>query len=156
MRAYATVQKLLCHENCCELILILVRASYRLLFAIRPPASSTKSVDWNCSLHKSFQIHASSWRGRCCGVAQASFDHLRWYRPHPVCLWFTLTLGCGPHPRQSSIFGMVFAAFLIDCWFGIRLCNKFFRTCIHHVNKQVRNVWGSFLTQGDPGVLRSE
>jgi len=44
MRAYATVQKLLCHESCRELILSLVRASCRLSFAARPPASSTKSV----------------------------------------------------------------------------------------------------------------
>jgi len=36
MRAYATVQKLLCHESSCELILSLARASCRLLFAARP------------------------------------------------------------------------------------------------------------------------
>jgi len=36
MRAYATVQKLLCHGNYCELILSPVRASFRLLFADRP------------------------------------------------------------------------------------------------------------------------
>jgi len=45
-------------------------------------------VFWKrCLLKKSVQIHASSWRGRCCGVAQASFNHLRWCRPHPVYLW---------------------------------------------------------------------
>jgi len=33
MRAYATVQKLLCHGSYCELILSLMRASYRLSFA---------------------------------------------------------------------------------------------------------------------------
>ena len=36
MRAYATVQKLLCHGNYCELILSPVRASFRLSFADRP------------------------------------------------------------------------------------------------------------------------
>jgi len=59
----------------------------------RSTAVSTKPVDCGCSLKKSVQIHASSWGGRRCGVAQASFDHLRWCRPHPVCLWFALALG---------------------------------------------------------------
>ena len=36
MRAYATVQKLLCHWSYCELILNLARASCRLSFAARP------------------------------------------------------------------------------------------------------------------------
>jgi len=44
MRAFATVQKLLCHENYCELILSLAQASCRLSFADRPPAGSKKSV----------------------------------------------------------------------------------------------------------------
>ena len=44
MRAYATVQKLLCHGNYCELILSPVRASFKLLFAARPAAGSTKSA----------------------------------------------------------------------------------------------------------------
>ena len=46
-----------------------------------PSAVSTKPVARRCSLKKSVQIHASSevaWSGRCCGVAQASFDHPRW------------------------------------------------------------------------------
>jgi len=83
----------------CELILSIARASCRLSFADRP-GISTKSVARRCSLEKSVQIHASSWRGRRCGVAQTSFNHprwwrpdpvcLRWWRPHPVCLWFVL------------------------------------------------------------------
>jgi len=36
MRAYATVQKLLCHESYCELVLSLAQASCRLSFAARP------------------------------------------------------------------------------------------------------------------------
>jgi len=36
VRAYATVQKPLCHQSCCELILSLARASCRLSFATRP------------------------------------------------------------------------------------------------------------------------
>jgi len=36
MRAYAPVQKILCHESYCELILSLERASCRLSFAARP------------------------------------------------------------------------------------------------------------------------
>jgi len=51
----------------------------------RPP-SCRQSVARRCSLKKSVQIHASSWRGRHCGVAQASSDHPRWCRPHPVCV----------------------------------------------------------------------
>jgi len=96
MRFYATVQKPLCHGICCELILSLARTLYRLSFAARPAVVSTKSVTRRCSLKKSVQIHANSWRGRCCSVAQASFDHPRWCRPHPVCFWFALALGLGP------------------------------------------------------------
>jgi len=48
------------------------------------PPSCRQSVARRCSLKKSVQIHASSWRGRHCGVAQASSDHPRWCRPHPV------------------------------------------------------------------------
>ena len=44
MRAYAIVQKLLCHGSYCELILSLVRVSCRLLLAVRPAAVSTESV----------------------------------------------------------------------------------------------------------------
>ena len=72
MCAFATVQKLLCRGSYGELILSLEWASSRLLFVARPPASLTKSVARRCSLKKSVKIHASSWRGRCCGVAQAS------------------------------------------------------------------------------------
>jgi len=101
MRAYASVQKILCHESYCEPVLSLVRASYRLSFAARTPAGSMKSFAWRCSLKKSVQIHASSWRGGRCGVAQASFDHPHWCGPHPVCLWFWLALGRRPHPRTK-------------------------------------------------------
>ena len=44
MRAYATVQKLLCHGNYCELISSLVRASCRLSFAAHRAVVSTKAV----------------------------------------------------------------------------------------------------------------
>ena len=67
MRVYATVQKLPGHENYCELILSLAQALYRLSFAACPAAVSTKSVARRCSLKKSVQIHASSWRSRRCG-----------------------------------------------------------------------------------------
>jgi len=88
------------------------RAGCRLPPALAaPPAVSTKPVARRCSLKKSVQIHASSWRGRRCGVAQASFDHLRWCRPHPVSLWVALLLGHGAHPSRNSIFAMVFAGF---------------------------------------------
>jgi len=36
MRAYSTVQQLLCHGGYCELILSLARTLYRLLFTARP------------------------------------------------------------------------------------------------------------------------
>ena len=118
MCAYVTVQQLLYHESYCERILSLARASYRLSFAVRTPACSTRSesVAWRCSLKKSVQIHASSWRGRRCGVAQASFNHPHWCGPHPVLfLWFTFALGRGPHPPKNSIFAraMVFAGSLL-------------------------------------------
>ena len=44
MRAYATVQKLLCHENYCELILSPVRASFKQPSAARPASGPTNSV----------------------------------------------------------------------------------------------------------------
>ena len=88
------------------------RAGCRLPPALAtPPAVSTKPVAWRCSLKKSVQIHASSWRGRRCGVAQASFDHPRWCRPHLVCLWVALALDHGAHLSKHSIFAMVFASF---------------------------------------------
>jgi len=100
----------------CELHFSFARASCRLSFAARPAARPTtvltKSVAWCCLLKKFVQIHASSWRGCWCSVAQASFDHPRWYRPHPCCLWVALALGRGPHHPQSSIFAMVFAGFV--------------------------------------------
>ena len=117
MRAYAMVEQLLCHGNYCDLILSLARALCKLSFAARPAAISTKLVARRCSLKKSVHIHASSWRSRRCGVAQASFDHLRWSRPPPVCLWFALEAW----PRSPSIKGLYFnifrASFSID-WKG--------------------------------------
>ena len=41
MRAYATVQQLLCHGSYCELIFSLTRTSCRLSFTTHPPAGST-------------------------------------------------------------------------------------------------------------------
>jgi len=86
MRAYATVQKLLCHGSYGELILSLAQASCRLSFAARPAGVWRKLVAQRCSLKKTVQIHACSWRSRCCGVAQATSDHPCWCRHHPVCL----------------------------------------------------------------------
>ena len=109
MRARCRSLKLLCHgldwaianlpwvlhEHC---------EDYRLPPALTaPPAVSTKPVARRCSLKKSVQIHTSSWRSRRCGVAQASFNHQRWCRPHPVCLWVALALGHGARPSQKSV-----------------------------------------------------
>jgi len=76
----------------------------------------TRIVAWRCSLKKSVQIHASSWRGRRCGVAQASLNHLRWCRPHPVCLWVALALGHGGHFIQNSISAIFPRKFSGHCW----------------------------------------
>jgi len=89
-----------CLESCANIMQAVV-------FAARLAAVSTKSVAWCCSLTKTFQIHASSWRSRHCGVAQASFDHARWCRPHPVCLWFALEAW----PRSSPIKNFYFCHF---------------------------------------------
>jgi len=114
MRNCATVQQLPCHGSYCELILSLARTSCRLSFppallplrrAGRPPAGQLPT----CLIKKYVQIHASSWRGRRCSVAQASSDHPCWFGPHPVCLWFTLAHGRGSHPRQKSMFAAIFA-----------------------------------------------
>jgi len=70
------------------------------------PAFSTKSVARRCSLKKSVQIHGGSWRSRRCGVVQASFNHPRWCRPHPVSLWVALALGRGACFIKNSIFAI--------------------------------------------------
>jgi len=44
MRAYATMQKLLCHGNYCELVLSPVRASFKQPSAARPATGPTNSV----------------------------------------------------------------------------------------------------------------
>jgi len=62
-----------------------------------PPAlllSRRKSGARRCSLKKSVQIHASSWRGPRCGVAQASFDHSR--------LWLSAQLGLSTNPHKCA------------------------------------------------------
>jgi len=85
-------------------ILRLVQTSNRLLFVACPPAAiSRKSVARRCSLKKTIQMHASSWHGCSCIVAQASSDHPRWCGPHPSGLSFALMLGRGAHSRQKSI-----------------------------------------------------
>jgi len=58
MRAYATVQKLLCHISYCELILVLARATCRLLFSAcscRPSCclDQTRRPDAVCSRNPS-------------------------------------------------------------------------------------------------------
>jgi len=118
MRACATVQQLPCHDSYCERILSLAQTSCRLSFppallplrrAGRPPAGQLPYM----FAKKSVQIRASSRRSRCCCVAQASSNHPRWCRPHPVCLLFTLAHGRGSHPRQKSVFAAIFAGFSV-------------------------------------------
>ena len=109
MRTYATVQKILCHGRYCEFILSLAQALCRLSFAAR---SCCPSCCLDQTRHPTLfaqEIHASSWHSHHYGVVHASFDHPRWCRPHPVCLWVALALGRRPHPQKSSIFAMVFA-----------------------------------------------
>jgi len=121
MRAYATVQKLLCHESYCELILSLAQASCRLSFAACPPPGSTKSVARRCLLKKCVQICANSWRSRYCGIAQASSHHQHWYMPHPVCPCVALPLGHRVYPSQKSIFAIFHASF--SClWLSTGTC----------------------------------
>jgi len=52
---------------------------------------------------KSVQIHASSWRGRRCGVAQASFNHPRWCKPCSVYILIALALSHRDHFIKNSI-----------------------------------------------------
>ena len=82
MCACTTVQQLPCHGSYCELILSLARTSCRLSFppALLPLVELAALLLARCptsSLKKSVQIHASSWRGRHCSVAQATSDHPR-------------------------------------------------------------------------------
>jgi len=141
IRARATVQQLPCHGSYCELTLSLARTSCRLAFqpallplrrACCPPspasrrptlfvAPSPDAVHRHCSLKKSVQIHASSWRGRCCGIAQASSDHPHWCRPHPVCLWVALALGRAEATRHRNAFSPFSREFLLLYMFSCSL-----------------------------------
>ena len=99
------------------------------------PAALLLARSQTCSLKKSDQICASSWRGRRCSVAQASSDHPRWCGPHPVCLWFTLALGHRAHPRQTSIFAIGFAGFSIRVYMG----NTAWNNLKAHLYKYIEN-----------------
>ena len=108
-------------ESCANIVQAVVCA--------RPPAPSSSGRPpagplTDLFAKKSVQIHASSWRGRCCSVAQASSDHPRWCRPHPVCLWFTLAHGRGSHPRQKSIFAAIFAWFRFVTGYQENCCEQ--------------------------------
>jgi len=98
MRAYTTVQKLLCHETIANLAWVLRehRAGCRLPPAVLP--ARRNQLPDAVRFQKFVQFRASSWRGRRCGVVQVSFDHVCWCRPHPVCPWGTLALGHGGYP----------------------------------------------------------
>ena len=85
-RACAPVQRcssfLAMEGRYCEFILSLARTSCRLSFppALLPLVELAALLLARCptsSLKKSVQIHASSWRGRHCSVAQATSDHPR-------------------------------------------------------------------------------
>jgi len=70
-RACTTMQRcrnFFAMETIANLSWVLRKASCRLLFAARPAAVSARLVARRCSLKKSVQIHASSWRGSRCGV----------------------------------------------------------------------------------------
>jgi len=151
--------ELLCHGSYCNLILSLARASYRLSFAVRPAAVSLKSVAQHCSLKKFVQIHASSWRGRRCGVAQASFDHLRWYRPHPVCLWFALKTWPRAHFIKNSICAIFYARVYLLLHFWAYCVGKCVTSCERVQYRVLRKwLWTDFeqslqcgsLTEPDP------
>ena len=75
--------------------------------------SCRSPVARRCSLQKSVHIYASSWRSCRCGVAQASSDHSRWCRPHPVCLWVALALGERRLPVTEMCFHHFRAGFLV-------------------------------------------
>jgi len=102
-------------ESCASIVQAVVAA--------RPAAVSTKSVARRCSLKKSVQIHASSWQGHHCSVAQASFNHPRWYRVHPVCLLFTLeTWPRGGLPHQKFHFRHFLWVFFVHVHVYLCIC----------------------------------
>jgi len=88
------------------------RAGCRFRCRFRPPscpfvepAVLLLARNQTCSLKKSDQIHARSWRGRRCSVAQASSDHHmihrggRKYEVHNILLSFICFKG-GPEPSN--------------------------------------------------------
>ena len=95
-------------ESCANIVQSVVYRSP----SCRPPSC------WQKDFLKTVQMHASSWRGRRCSAAQASSDHPRWCRPHPVCLWVSLALGHGGHFIKNSISAIFWHGFhdaLITC-----------------------------------------
>ena len=84
MRAYSTMQQLLCHGSYCELILSLARTSCRLLFTARPAArpltgNPLRNAVRSKNLSKSTLAHDTA-------ATAVLHNHPRWCRPHPVCL----------------------------------------------------------------------
>jgi len=115
MRAYATVQHLLCHGNYCELILSLARTSCSLSFspailplrrAGRTPAGSLPDTVRLRNPSKSTLAHDVV----AAVVLQSIIRSSALVRSPPVCLWSTLAHGRRPHPRQKSIFMATFTA----------------------------------------------
>jgi len=115
-------------------VLTLVQTSCRLSFAARLATVSTISVAWRCSLKKTVKIHASSWCGRRCNVAQTPFDHLRWCRPHPDCLRFALEAWPRGSPSQNYIFAIFPRVFGISVkWMKIAICIHMHRHTYIHI-----------------------
>ena len=92
MYPYTSVQKLLYHRNYCDFMLSIVQASYRLLFVARLTVVSTTSVTRRSQTHSRKPSKSTLTHDAVSGdsVAQSSFDHPRWFKSHPDCVWFAL------------------------------------------------------------------
>jgi len=82
----------------------------------RPPKHPRRcsAAAEQCPLKSRQKIHVSSRLGRRRSVAQASFNHPRWCRPHSVCPRSHLQLGCGGHSQRISISAIFPREFLIE------------------------------------------
>jgi len=107
MRAYATVQKLLCHGTYCEPILSFARASCSLLFAASFCCSSCCNPSRDAVRSRNPTKFTLAHDAVASAVSHKHHSIIRvWCRPHPVCLRVALALGHGAHSSQKSVFAI--------------------------------------------------
>ena len=151
MRAYATVQELLCHETIANLSWVLRehRAGCRLPHALSPV--STKSVARRCFAQE-IRPNPRELMTRSllrCRTSITQSDDLRWCRPHPVCIWVALAACPLRLPVTEMHFRHFRASFLIELPFA-KLPDYFLRRIKRNTNNQWCSLDSMFWTTCPP------